>query len=543
MKELTNVIDTVNKIFRVAIYIRLSKEDVKKDKNGNEIIEYSESVENQRYLLLKWVKDNGHNLIDVYIDDDYTGQNYDRPSFKRMMEDIDLGKIDMVVTKDLSRLGRDYIETGAYVEKIFPKKNIRYVAINDSVDTFIDSASNDIAPFKLIINDMYSRDNSKKIKTALRSRMDQGLWVGGCPPFGYKVVESNKNQLIINDDEAPIVKKIFNLALKGNSRSKIIQVLFEEKIPTPSMIRRIKRKNKYADVGYWNTTTIKTILTNNLYTGDLVQNRRSRISYKVRNVVENDKSEWIITPNAHEAIIEKDIFKEVQRIIKNSTGIWTNKKSIKGLLDGLIYCGECKKRLGLQGGNGGNNNGHYYTYCYTYRKYSKLNLCTSHCVNYGKLEKAILNQLKVILDKFIDKNQTNNNLLKNKDNIKNTNNLTLTLKKIEQDLTAKKELLDKMYLDKLESKIAEDMYNRIYQKMTIEIKELEDKKKIISSDIFKNNLSNNDNECMKLIKEFFDIKIPSRDVIFRLIKRIELHQDKTIDIYFNFKKLNTTKSK
>lgn len=539
MQVLKNVLDEVSKIiYRVAIYIRLSKEDEKDEKEKSD----SESVTNQRNLLVKYVKDNGYELVDIYIDDGYTGTNFNRPEFKRMIKDIELGKINMVMTKDLSRLGRDYITTGEYVEKWFPKHNVRYISLLDGVDTMLDSANNEIAPFKAIINDMYSRDNSKKIKAALKSKQQEGKWVGGCAPFGYIVEPNNKNRLVINEEEAPIVRKIFALALEGKSKNQIINQLFDEKIPTPSMIRNINRSNKYSDLGYWNTTTIRSILSNELYTGDMVQNRRSRISYKVRNIVPNDKSEWIIVKNTHEPIVSRKDFQEVQRIAKVNTGLRCEKK-IRGVFDGLIYCGECKSRMALQGGNGGHCHGHFYTICNTYRKYSKLKLCTAHSYNFDKLENKIIEQLKNIFKDFIDENETVNNLVKNKDKLKATNDFSLNLRKIEKRLETKKRNLDKMYIDKLEEKISEEQYKRINNQLNDEIIKLEDKRNIIIESLYSNELSNDNENCIDLVKKFLAMEEPNREIAIRLIKRIELHQNKTIDIYFNFKKLNILSNK
>ena len=533
MGVLTNVLNKVNEsTYYVAIYIRLSKEDEKDVKEKD-----SESVTNQRNILVKFVKDNNYKLFDIYIDDGYTGTNFDRPEFKRMIRDIELGKINMVITKDLSRLGRDYITTGEYVEKWFPKHNVRYISLLDGVDTMLDTTNNEIAPFKAIINDMYSRDNSKKIKAALKSKQQEGKWVGGCAPFGYKVDPNDRNHLVINEEEAPIVRKIFSLALEGKSKNQIINQLFDEKIPTPSQIRNINRTFKYSELGYWSATTVKSILTNELYTGDMVQNRRSRISYKVRNIVPNDKSEWIVVPNTHEPLISKKEFKEVQRIAKVNTGLKYEKK-IRGVFDGLIFCGECKSRMALQGGSGGHCHGHYYTMCNTYRKYSKLKLCTAHSYNFEKLQKKILEQLKEIFKEYIDEDKTINNLIKYKEKSNNTNDLSLNLKKVEKKLETKKKNLDKMYIDKLEGNIEEEQYNRVKNQLNDEIRELEDKKDSILESIYDNDLSNDNEKCITLVKEFLNMEEPSREIAIRLIKRIELHQDKTIDIYFNFKKLN-----
>ncbi len=197
-------------IYKAAIYIRLSKEDV--DRGYDE----SESIKNQRTLLTEYVAKLGgeYELVDFYIDQGYTGTNFNRPAFQQMIRDINLGKVNMVVTKDLSRLGRDYIETGEYIEKWFPENNVRYVSVTDGIDTFETSnGNNDIAPFKSILNDMYSKDLSKKIRTALHTMQKQGKWVGGKTALGYMKDPNDKNKLIICKQEAEIVKTIFNMAV------------------------------------------------------------------------------------------------------------------------------------------------------------------------------------------------------------------------------------------------------------------------------------------------------------------------------------------
>ena len=197
-----------NSSFKVGIYIRLSRDD------GN--IE-SDSIISQRSLLNQYIKENNYSLLDEYVDDGFTGTNFERPSFKRMIKDIESGKINMIITKDMSRLGRDYIGTGELIEKYFPNKNVRYIAINDGIDTFIDNTNNDIAPFKAIMNDMYAKDISKKVKTSLHSRMKEGLYVSGRCPFGYMKDPNNKNHLVVNNEQAEVVKLIFDLAATTRS--------------------------------------------------------------------------------------------------------------------------------------------------------------------------------------------------------------------------------------------------------------------------------------------------------------------------------------
>ena len=186
-----NYLENLNKIYNVGIYIRLSREDDEKTYE-------SESITNQKSLLLQYVKENNLRVYDVYVDDGYSGTNFDRPGFKRLIDDIESKKINMVITKDMSRLGRDYIGTGNLIEKYFPEHNVRYIAVTDNIDTYLDNSNNDIAPFKAIMNDMYAKDISKKIKSSLRAKQKEGKWVGGRCPFGYVQDPKDNNHLFFN---------------------------------------------------------------------------------------------------------------------------------------------------------------------------------------------------------------------------------------------------------------------------------------------------------------------------------------------------------
>ncbi len=472
--------------YQVALYIRLSKED---EKAGE-----SESITNQKSLLLRYLKENNYNLYDMYVDDGYSGTNFDRPEFKRMIKDIELGKVNMVVTKDMSRLGRDHIETCLYIEKYFPAHNIRYIALTDNLDTSID---NDIAPFKAIMNDYYAKDISKKIKTALRTKQRDGKWVGGCPPLGYMQDKSDKNHLVINQEEASIVKLIFDLAIKGKSCYQIKEYLNKKKIPTASILRGSRGRSNLASLGIWNTKTIWNILTNRMYTGDLVQNKRNKLNYKIKKIVYNLESDWIIVPDTHDAIISKEEFEEVNNIIKKVKRSKINHE--KRLLDGLLLCFECKHKLSICSPR----NNKTYLVCNYYRMYSKNKVCTSHAFNYDNLELEII---KIIKDKL--------NEIKIDKKIKIDNK---EIEKLELEIKTKKNNLDKMYIDKLEDKIDIEMYERINKKLNMEIKGLEEK-------LLK----------LKNIDTNKEIDLINRDLIVRLIDHIEIHKDKVVDIYFNF---------
>lgn len=513
--------------YRVAIYIRLSKEDIDKH-------EESLSVTNQKNVLEAYVREQEYELYDIYIDDGFTGTNFDRPAFKRMINDIELGKVNMVVTKDLSRLGRDYIETGEYVEKYFPMHNVRYVALLDGIDTIADTSNNDIAPFKAVINDMYSRDNSKKIRTALKTMQRQGKWVGGCPPFGYMVDPKDKNHLVPNCEEAKIVKDIFRYASNGLTYYQIAEKLTMDKVPTSSILRSTNRKGKMAIQGYWSTKTVKGILSNELYLGDMVQNRNSRISYKVRKNVRNAREDWIVVPNTHEPLVDRDTFNRIQKILSNTK--IRSKKQVYRALDGLLYCSDCGHKITICSPN---KSGYTYIVCNYYRMHSKQHLCTSHSFNYDVLEGLIVNELKKVFKLSLNREKILDKVKEYNDNNDVVLATQLKIKEIDSNINNKEGQLDKMYLDKLDEKITNEMYVRIRDKLTSEINKLKNEKEDLLLVINKTvDTSEKDKECDKLVKEFLNLEKPSRNIMLELINRIEIHKDKTIDIHFNFKKLN-----
>ena len=347
------------------LYIRLSKED----KN--------ESIKNQKNLLIKYATDNNFNYS-IYIDDGYTGTNFNRPSFSKLLQDINNQKIDTVIVKDLSRLGRDYIKTGELIEHFFPIHNIRFIAITDNIDTITDNANIDIAPFKYILNDLYAKDLSKKIRSSRKTMQELGLWTGGCIPLGYMQSKTNKNKLVINKKEAIIIKKIYNLYLNNHSLNDIKKILNKENIPTFNKIR--KNKNNL-----WTNQSIKKILTNPIYTGTLVQNKQQRLSYKYRKIIDNNIEDWIIVQNTHQPIINQQDFNKVNKTLNIKQNRYD--KLENKLLDNLLYCHECKHHLGIR-----RQRNKYYLCCNNYR-YNKNN-CTAHGFSYKKLENDIINIIK-----------------------------------------------------------------------------------------------------------------------------------------------------
>ena len=520
------LLKSVSEIYNVGLYIRLSREDGDKHE--------SESITNQKSLLLQYTKENNLRVYDIYIDDGFSGTNFVRPAFKRLINDIESKKINMVITKDMSRLGRDYIGTGELVEKYFPSKQVRYIAVTDNIDTYLDSSNNDIAPFKAIMNDMYAKDISKKIKSSLKAKQKEGKWVGGRTPFGYDKDPKNKNHLVVNNEQANIVKRIFDMALEGLTYFKIAKKLTEENIKTPAQYYCFEWKNHYnLKYGQWHSKTIQDILTNRIYTGDLVQNKRSKVNYKIKKVVKNNPNDYIVVENTHEAIIDKDTFNEVQSKLPKNVGRCEKKET--HLLDGLLYCGDCGHRISVTPRRKKDNR--CYTICNYYRSYMKKRLCTTHSNNYEKLEKVILDLLKEECLKYIDKKSIKEQTLKNiniKDEIKSEKEIKI----LEDEIKRINDNLDNIYLDKLNNKITVEQFDRLNIKLNNELKIKTDSLMNLNDTV--NNQKNNDINA-KLIEEyinkFLSMDEPNRELIVNLIDRIEIFEDKTINIKVTFNKV------
>lgn len=325
---------------RVAIYCRLSKDD---EQLGDSV-----SIETQKMLLKNYCANQHFEIADIYIDDGYSGLNFNRPSFKRLINDLENGKFDIVITKDLSRLGRDYIQTGYYIDVYFSTKHIRYIAVNDGIDTLSDN--NDIAPFKNILNDMYAKDLSRKVKSAKLHRAKNGLYISSQPPYGYQVDPHNKNKLVIDPVAAEIVKYIFQLAYEGKSYSETSRLLEKQQFVSPSAYKAMNGDTRFikftsqTQIYKWPYQTVKSIICNPVYVGDMVNHKVETINYKTKERVRVPVEEQIVVHNTHEAIIDREMFEFIN---SNATQRRSANHKCENIFKGLIYCAECGEEMQL----------------------------------------------------------------------------------------------------------------------------------------------------------------------------------------------------
>ena len=516
------------------MYIRLSREDGDKQE--------SESIGNQRKILQRYVKENNLCLVKEYVDDGISGTTFDRPSFNELLQDIENQNINMVITKDLSRLGRDYIKTGFYIEDYFPKNNVRYVAITDGIDTYIDSTNNDITPFKAIMNDMYAKDISKKIRSVLKEKQKQGEYMCSIPAYGYKRHPTTKNKLIVDEQVKDVVEKIFDMYANGHGSVEIVKFLNSNKYLSPTGYRKTGIVQDENQSGYdWNEVTLCNMLKNEVYIGNTIQNKKSVISYKVKKIRTVEKESQIRVDNTHEAIIDKDTFEKVQCIIEKRG---TNTKlKYDYLLRGLLYCYHCKRKLQivLKKNSKRNAKSHPYITCSN----AKERGCYPLNMNYEKFEKHIIYIVKKICQIYADKEifysiyeKYQNKTLDIREGYK---------KKIEQIDRAILDInnnLDKMYMDKLRGVLQEEDYVRVSQKLertklNEQKKELEQKLIGTEEKINTKNKTKEEKELDKLIEEFLKLEKIDKIYLYRLINKIEIDKDKNVYIYFNFSKLNS----
>lgn len=354
-----------------ALYCRLSRDD---DYHGD-----SSSIKNQKEMLAEYAIVNRFENHAFYVDDGYSGTSFERPDFVRLINDIEKGKVSTVITKDLSRLGRDYLKTGLYIESYFPNHNVRFIAINDQVDS--NKESNDFTPFKNIINEWYAKDISKKIKSAYHTKALKGEFTGPYAPYGYKKDPDNKYRLILDDETAVIVKRIFEYALDGVTPFRIASTLKKEGIlkPRAKMMKDLGKyvSEKFVKYPYdWSYQTIFTILKNREYLGHIICNKNASKSYKDRSLIKLPKDEWIEVKNMHEPIINEKVFDEVQKIIS------VKKKKLKDedspqIFIGLLRCPDCGKTLSFKRTKDRKSYGHFA--CTTFRTFGK-SYCTMHYI-------------------------------------------------------------------------------------------------------------------------------------------------------------------
>jgi len=363
-----------------ALYLRLSRDD------GGDV--ESNSIGNQRAILQRYAKESGFSIIGEYVDDGISGTTFERPQFKRMIEDIEAGGVSIVLCKDLSRLGRNNAMVAYYTEIFFIENRVRFIALNDGIDTAF--GDNEIMPFKSVINEYYARDISKKIRSAYKAQAQKGNFTGPVPPYGYLKNPENKYHLIPNPDTAPVVKRIFAMASSGLGTARIAKALRDDGILCPnaynSQVLGINRTRTYKDDNDWAKTTIAQIVRNWVYLGHTVSQKASTISFKNKTRIKYPEEDFITVLNTHDALVEQDEFDISQKIFKIKNR--KNKHDFDNIFVGILKCSDCGAGLSIQFPSNGNGRPFFSYSCNRYRQHSKY--CTTHYIRYDEIYKIVL---------------------------------------------------------------------------------------------------------------------------------------------------------
>ena len=527
-------------IYNTALYLRLSRDDELQGESG--------SIQTQRMILRDYAQTHGLCVVGEYVDDGWSGTNYDRPGFQRMIDDIEEGKINCVVTKDLSRLGRNYILTGQYTEIYFPSKGVRYIAVNDNVDTL--NGESELAPFLNILNEMHARQTSKKVKAALHTRRMNGAHWGPHTPLGYRRDPEQKGHLMVDPETRWIVEKIFDLAFHGMGAAKITRILVQEQVPTPGWLH-YSRDGTYAHIYQdaperkrydWNVAAVKKILKDENYIGNSIHNRLSIMSFKNKKLTRNPASEWIRVENTHEAIIPRDVFEQVQGQIASRRR--EQKDGTTQIFAGLLRCADCgwTMRFGRQ--SSGSRAGYYA--CGKY--YNTVDRqCSMHFIRYDALYDYVLDRLQFWAALAVrDEEQLLERLLQNgsQNRVAECKKQKAELRKAEKRKATVDSLFVKMYEDWSAGRITESNFNLLSERYQAEQTELDVKITSLKAAMESDEQSAEDaGKWVKLIRQYSEITELDAPLLNTLIEKIVIHEatkgpdgvrEQEVEIFYRF---------
>ena len=519
-------IQKVLNLFNAGIYIRLSREDGDKEE--------SDSIGNQRKLLAEYIaKKEDFILYDVYVDDGYSGTNFNRPSFQRMIADIEDGKVNCVVVKDLSRFGRDYIDTGRYLERYFPELGVRFISVTDGIDS-MKQAYDMLLPIKNIFNEQYARDISNKIQATVKSKQKAGEFIGAFTSYGYKKSPVDRNKLVIDDYAASVVRRIFSLYIQGYGKQKIAKLLNEEGVLCPAEYKKVngenyKNCNRLESTTYWSYSTINSILHKEMYVGNMVQGtKHQRMRSKQKKM---PKEEWIVVENTHEPIIDKATWEKAQALLQKRTrelDLETN----KNIFAGFVKCGDCGRAMAKNMWRRADGSKTYSLYCGTYKRNGK-QYCTPHTLPMAVLEDIVLGDLKAIVDNVDNLKELVQSQSFTASKVKRIADTELS--KIKAELERVKRLKKSIYEDYREELISKEeflSYREDYLKKeelySKQIEALEEKKNDnVTEDVF-------ETPWLKRLLELKDIEALDRDIVVEMISEIKVYENRKIKITYNF---------
>ena len=510
--------------FRAALYIRLSKED---ENQGP-----SQSVTNQRALLEEFAQKHQLQVYDTYVDDGWSGTNFDRPAFQRMIGDIEAKKVNMVITKDLSRLGRDYILTGHYMERYFPEHRVRYISLLDGIDTGVESYANDITPFRAIMNDMYAKDISKKIRSVKREKQRKGLFIGGKPVFGYKMHPTEKNRIVIDQEAAAVVRRIFSMASEGVSCRKIAAALNHEGVLTPSAYCGRCMGYSGPCARLWSSERVSDMLRNETYIGNMVQGRQVKISYKSAKCLHQQRENWIVVEGTHEPIIQEDVFRKAGMLVDSRRH--TRSRTYDFLLKGMIFCHECGHPLAVLNRPNARGEEVLYFVCRTYQRLGRVGGCTCHSVKEKNVTDAVAAEVRGACEGCLNMEALLPIAEKAVKDASREDRTAAEIAALQGKAAGLTESLDRMYTDLLSGLLPEADFRRLFSRIKDQRGRLEGRIRELQQQ--QENPVSQADQAKKLTEQFLDAARLNRELLVSLIERIELKEDREIIIKFRFLK-------
>ena len=520
--------------WKAALYIRLSKEDGDKGE--------SNSITSQREILKEFLKLHPDiELYDLYVDDGYSGTNFNRPDFTRMMEDIYSGNVNCVIVKDLSRFGRNYTESGNYLDNVFVRLRIRFIALNNGVDTATNNMNAATQCISVgvtnVINESVAATTSVNVRGTLNVNRAQGKFIGSFPTYGYLKDPNDHHKLIIDEEVAPVIRSIFERFVSGRSIIGIAKELNEEGIPNPSMYKKLKGFNYRHPVGksndgLWPDSSVRRILKNEMYIGNMVQGKNTTISYKIKQCRAIPKEEWIIVENTHEPIVSKEIFEKAQSLFNKNIRVAPKKKEVD-LFSGFVRCSDCHRAMNKKSNIHSYGTYHYYR-CATVRKMKK-NACGNHTIRIDKLEEAVLTVIQNMVNVAIEMDDILKKINSNSERKKESEHL----KKAIETQTAEREKCKRMLIDLYPDWKSGIISREEYMSLKASISE-----KIETLDKMIENISktaksyedgvNAENDFISNFKKHGQIKSLTRKLLLELIDEILVHEGGSITIKFKF---------
>ena len=521
------------KVYQAGMYVRLSKEDA----DVGFLKAESDSIQNQKLLIRDFVKDKPDiEIIREYEDDGFTGSDFNRPGFQSMIDDVRRGVIDCVIVKDLSRFGREYIDSGKYIERIFPTLGVRFIAINDNIDRKKGDQDDIVVPFKNLMNDAYCRDISIKIRSNLEAKRKDGQYTGAFTPYGYLKDEKDRNKLVVDTYAAGIVRDIFRMKIQGKSQSGIADYLNEHGVLSPleykhSIGIKLQENFKVNTMAKWDAVSVRRILENEIYTGTLIQGKRTTPNHKVKKVVERPRSEWARIENNHEEIVSKRDFDLVQRLLCFDTRLPSNGDEVYPL-SGIAVCAECGSPMTKKNVSAG---GKIYSY-YVCSGHANRRGCTStHRIPKKKLEDTVFSLLKKHIQDVIDMER----VLKYIDEVpfKDIEIRRLNERKdtLESDVARLKEFRNDLYVDLKDGLISKEDYEELYRSFSEKREAFENEISSINAHM-RDVLNENTDKYrwMSYFTERKDIKELTRAVAVELIQQVKVIDKNNVEVIFSY---------